>query len=411
MKRYLFNYRKCILNDGNKWEIAPQEKSAKPVTGIAFIGCGYVADLYLRTLGNRAGSLGLRGVWDKRADRLKQFTTYHNLTAYPDFDSLLADPSVDIVVNLTNPHQHFEISQRILAAGKHVYSEKPLALCLKQAEALVKQAADAGLQIVAAPSTVLGSAAQTMLKAVKDELRGSPRLIYAELDDGMVQKIGCENWVTETGAVWPAEDEFATGCTLEHAGYALSWLVAMCGPVRRVVTFAALTVPDKGPATPLGLTTPDFTCAVLEMDNGVVARLTNSIVAQHDHRFRVFCDDGCLCLDEVWNFAAPVRSIPLATTRLRRQLEKRLGWDGGHVVPPIALRKISFAKRGFPMDFTLGIADMADAIRDGRAPRLAGEFSLHITEVSLAIQHPERFGTEYVPKSAPAPIAPMTVAS
>jgi hypothetical protein len=63
------------------------------------------------------------------------------------------------------------------------------------------------------------------------------------------------------------------------------------------------------------------------------------------------------------------------------------------------------------MDFTLGVADMADAIRDGRTPRLAGEFSLHITEVSLAIQHPERFGTDYVPRSAPGPVAPLWVAS
>jgi predicted dehydrogenase len=376
-------------------------------TGIAFVGCGYVADLYLRTLDNRAGSLALKGVWDVRPDRLQCFTDHYGLHRYTGLDDLLADPAVDIVVNLTNPAQHFDVSQQILAAGKHVYSEKPLALHLDEAEKLIALAGHAGLHIVAAPSTVLGSAAQTIMKAVREEVRGKPRLVYAELDDGMVYKIGCEGWITETGAAWPATDEFATGCTLEHAGYALSWLVAMFGPVRRMVSLAALTVPDKGRATPANLSTPDFTCTVLEMDNGVIARLTNSIVAPHDHRFRVFCDDGWLGIKEVWDFAAPVRSVPLATTRLRRQLEKQLHWDGGRTLTPVAARKMKSARRGFPMDFTLGVAEMASAIRAGQVPRLAGEFSLHITEVSLAIQHPERFGCEYHPRSAPGPVAPM----
>lgn len=378
-------------------------------TGIAFVGCGYVADLYLRTLDNRKDKLALKGVWDVRPDRLERFAGHYGLRRYSNLDELLADPQVDIVLNLTNPAQHFAVSQKALEAGKHVYSEKPLALHLDQAQSLVAQAADARLEIVAAPSTVLGCAAQTLMKAVRESVRGRPRLVYVELDDGMVHRIGHEGWITETGAVWPAEDEFATGCTLEHAGYALSWLVATFGPVRRLVTFAAVTVPDKGKATPTTSLAPDFTCAVLEMDDGVIARLTNSIVAPHDHRYRVFCDDGWLGINEIWDFSAPVRSVPLATTRLRRQLDKRFGWDGGHMLAPVTTRKIKSARRGFPMDFTLGVAEMADAIQAGRPPRLAGEFSLHITEVSLAIQHPERTGHDYYPLSAPGPVAPMPV--
>lgn len=289
--------------------MGPQDSTEKPAMGIAFLGCGYVADLYLRTLGNRAGSLALWGVWDKDDVRLKRSTEHYDVPAYTNLGALLADLTIDIVVSLTNPNQHYEVSPRILAPGKHVYSETPLALNLDAAEDLISQAADVGLQIVAAPSTVLGSATQTMLKRVQDGVRGRPHLIYAELNDGMVPKIGCERCVT--GTVWPAADEFATDCTIEHAGYALSRLVTVCSPVRRVVTFAGLTVPDNGPATPKELTT----------------------------------------------------------------------------------------------------LDMADAIREGRAPPLAGKFFLHITKVSSAIQHPERFGTNYVPRSAPGPVAPLLVAS
>ena len=85
-------------------------------------------------------------------------------------------------------------------------------------------------------------------------------------------------------------------------------------PVRRVVTTAHCLIRDKGPHTPENYATPDFSCACLDFDDGVVARLTNSIVATHDHRFRIFCEDGMLEVDETWDFKAPVRSIPVPST-------------------------------------------------------------------------------------------------
>lgn len=388
-------------------ETAREWDTPRDSTGIAFIGTGYVADLYIQTLRNWVQVLGLRGVYDCRADRLERFAKHHNVPTYDSLDAVLADPTVEIVVNLTNPDQHYEISRRAMSAGKHVYSEKPLALTLQDAQALVEQATKAGLHIVAAPASFLGETAQTLRRAVADRVRGRPRLIYAEMDDGMVHRLGYANWKTGAGAVWPAEDEFLTGCTLEHAGYALAWMVGLFGPVRRLVTTAACLIADKGPDTPADYTTPDFTCALLHFDDGVVARLTNSIIAPHDHRFRVFCEDGILEVGETWDFRAPVRSIPVADTRWRRQAEKLLGWDGGRRLQPVHRRRISKMRQAYPMDFALGVAEMAQAINAGQVPRLAGAFSLHITEVSLAIQHPERFGTEYVPVSAPGPVAPM----
>lgn len=376
-------------------------------TGIAFIGCGYVADLYLETLSNWRGVLDLRGIYDIDIDRSATFSSHYDVPVYPSVEALLADDTVKIVVNLTNPFAHYVVSKRCLEAGKHVYSEKPLAMELGEAENLVSLAESAGLHIVSAPSSVLGEAAQTLCDAVARQERGKPRLVYAEMDDGLVHRIGYKNWKTASGALWPARDEFETGCTLEHAGYALTWLVAMFGSVRRMVSSAHCLMPNKGRDTPAGYSTPDFSCTVLEFDDGVVARLTNSIIALHDHRFRVFCDDGILSIDETWNFAAKVRSTPIATTRLRRQVEKKLGLDFGRTLKPLQDRKISAAKRGYYMDFALGVAEMGDAIGAGRAPRLAGDFSLHITEVSLAIQYPDRFGTDYRPRSEATSIAPL----
>lgn len=375
--------------------------------GIAFVGVGYVADLYLNTLSNWTQVLDLRGVYDRSPERLQVFAGEYGVECYDSLDAVLADDSVEIVANLTNPDQHYGISRRVLEAGKHVYSEKPLALDLAQAEELVRLANARGLHIVSAPASVLGEAAQTFCKAVHDRVRGKPVLAYAEMDDGMVHRIGYENWVTRTGATWPATDELATGCTLEHAGYALSWLIALFGPVRRVVSVARLLIGDKGPDTPENYSTPDFSCACLEFDDGVVARLTNSIIAPHDHNLRVFCEDGIIEVEETWDFKAQVRSVPIPTSRVRRQAQKIFGWDGGRRLEPAHKREISTAKRGYPMDFALGLAEMAQALRSGRPPRLSGAFSLHVTEVSLAIQHPERFGTVYVPRSEPEPVRAM----
>jgi len=103
--------------------------------------------------------------------------------------------------------------------------------------------------------------------------------IICWLDDGFIPQAPYRDWRSESGAPWPYEDEFHVGCTLEHAGYYLSWLIAMFGPVRRVVAAAAETIPDK----PGAGGTADFSVATLMFDDGPPVRLTCSITASHDH--------------------------------------------------------------------------------------------------------------------------------
>ena len=379
-------------------------------TGVAFVGCGYVADLYLNTLRNWSHVLDLRGVYDRVHGRRDHFAGFYNLDCYDSLSDLLDDQSVSIVLNLTNPDQHFAVTRACLQAGKHVYSEKPLSIDLAQAEDLAAEAERLGLHLASAPATVLGEAAQTLWREVREQTMGAPRLVYAELDDGMVHRIGYENWKTKSGAFWPADDEFATGCTLEHAGYALTWLAAMFGPAKRVVSFSSLLVADKGRGEVERPYAPDFSSACLEFSNGVVARMTNSILAPHDHRMRVICDDGVLSVGEIWNFASPVQRQPVLETRLKRQLEKKVGWKGIRRVQSVNRRRFASASRGYPMDFCAGPAEMASAIQEGRPPRLGGQFALHITELALAIQHPDRYGTEYIPRTQFEPMEPMPAA-
>jgi predicted dehydrogenase len=364
---------------------------------IAIVGTGYVADLYMPSLRTFPG-LDLVGAWDIDAARLSAFCRHWDVMAAPGLVQLLAQ--ADIILNLTSPNAHADVNRSAIAAGRHVWCEKPLALSAGEAARLVAMAVEQGVHIASAPCSVLGEAAQTAWRALRQGRIGTPRLVYAELDDGFLPAAPSARWVSASGAPWPADAEYRTGCTLEHAGYYLSWLMAMFGPVRRIVAGAARQL--DGVQTGAGHTTPDYASASLFFDT-IVARLTCSIIASRDHRLRIFGDEAILEVGEAWANDTPVR------IRRRHVIRRRL------IESPLASRvrlkgttHPKVGRRGAAaMNFALGVAEMAEAIASGRPPRLAGDFALHLTEVSLAMQ---AGGDRHIDSSFAA-IAPMAWAA
>ena len=217
------------------------------MTGVGIIGCGFVADYYAYTL-DRYPDLEVIAVADRNAERAQRFASHHGYSAAESVDALLADGRVDIVLNLTNPRSHVEVTLAALEAGKHVYSEKPLAMELADAVHLVELAESSGLQLSSAPCSLLGETAQTIWKAVRDDRIGTVRLVYAEMDEGLVHQMPYTYWKSSAGASWPARDEFEVGTVIEHAGYVTSWLPAMFGPVESIKGFADCRIPEKGEA-------------------------------------------------------------------------------------------------------------------------------------------------------------------
>ena len=350
------------------------------MTAVTLIGCGFVADLYMRSF-KTFPAVKVLGAFDRDPARMQAFCAHWGLTALPTLTTLFAvQPKDGVILNLTNPDQHFALTRECLQAGFHVYSEKPLAMSMPEATTLHALAQAKGLLLASAPCSVLGQAAQTLAHAVRHGVAGVPRLIYAALDDGFVSQAPVRAWVSESGAAWPYGDEFRVGCTVEHAGYYLSWLIGMFGTVRRVVAASAHLIPDK-----LGVAgaAPDFSVATLFFETGPVARLTCSIVAPHDHRIRVVGDAGVLELNKAWDNGAAVKYRRRFTLR-RRLLEH-----------PIA-RRIRLPGPTHPMvgrwgaasmNFALGPVEMLDAIATGRPCRLSADFALHLNEVTLAIHH------------------------
>lgn len=352
------------------------------MTGVAIVGCGYVADLYMQSF-SRYPTLELIGIFDRDDSRAARFSEHHNVHRFASLAELLADERVSIVLNLTNPRSHFEVSRQCLLADKHVYSEKPLAMHVEEAKQLVALAASRQRWISSAPCTLLGETAQTMWRALREQQAGKVRVVYAELDDGLVHLMPYRDWISESGAPWPYKDEFEVGCTLEHAGYYLTWLLAFFGPVKSMTAWASTQVPEKIAALQLDNDAPDFTVACMQFVSGVTARLTCSILAPHDHRLRIVGDDGVLSTKDCWMFRSPVKIRRMM--RFRRK-QFYLPFAKTYPLLPRVGDKIK-AKGAAQMDWFRGVNDLAEAITEERKPRLAPDFCLHVTELSLAIHN------------------------
>ncbi|MBP1861142.1 Gfo/Idh/MocA family protein [Rhizobium herbae] len=365
-------------------------------TGIAFIGTGFVADYYMTTLANHP-QLRLAGVWDVDPARLRQFSDYWKVRAFASADEAFADPAVAIVVNLTPPESHHAVNKAALLAGKHVYCEKPLAMTVDEARELVGLAAENGLILAGAPANALSDARAHCADILASSVIGTPRLAYAEMEDGPVFLDKWQEWRSRSGAKWPAVHEFEIGCTLEHAGYATSWLVSLFGPVANVAAFSALTFPNKGPGTEALALGPDFSVGCLTFRSGLVARLTSGLAAPRDRSLTIVGDKGTIVVRDLWDNRSPIHvELAGAGRPLLHRLIERLEWQfqrkfpfrltaGKSVSYPHAAEKSVLPAYPSQIDFVRGIAVQADAIRTGTKPFFSGETALHLTDIVLAL--------------------------
>ena len=394
---------------------------------IAVVGCGYVADSYGKTLKSYS-ELQLIGAYDNNKENLESFCSRWPAKKYTSLDQVLDDPSVEMVLNLTNPRSHYEITRKCIAAGKHVYSEKPLAMDAATAAALVELAKQKNVYLGTAPCSVLGETAQTIWKALRQGVIGRVRLVYANFDDGMIAPTASPwLWRNEAGVSWPAKDEFEVGCTFEHAGYILTWLAAFFGPAMAATAFSSCQIPDKG--IPVDRMAPDFSVGCIEYSENIVARVTCSIVGPKDKSLSIIGDDGVIFTSDVRNDSNPVYVRQIPAKRWEGAIERRLdplrSWLESclHAIPwtgrqwriqrryPFARKPSSrFVSKSKRVDFCRGPAEMAEAIRQKRQCRLSAELGLHITELIDALQNPRKFGRQKI-ESRFAPIEPLSWSS
>ncbi len=397
----------------------------KNMVGTAIVGCGNVASFYCSSMPLHP-ILRLAGVMDRNGGRSAAYAAYYSVPKYESFNDVLDDRSVELVVNLTNPRSHFFVSKACLEAGKHVYSEKPLAMSFPEARQLVRLAEQKGLYIASAPSRLLAETAQTMWKAVREKAVGTVHAVYAEMDGGLIYRSRYKEWVNEVGMHWPYKDEFEVGCTIEHAGYPVSWLSAYFGPVESLTAFATCQIPDLQTDVNPEVIPPDLTVACLKFKSGPVARLTSSWIAPSDHSIRIFGDIGVLSTDDVWEPKSPVyitrnRNIRVGPKTISIPWKKKypLAVPPGRTLTTKAGRIFMRSPRAITralrarylhlrkrVDFCLGPAEVATALREGRPCRLPPEYCLHNTEVVLAIHNSHETGSNHKITTSFAPMDP-----
>lgn len=402
---------------------------------IAYVGCGFVFDIYMRTRWAHP-EIEVAGVFDIDGARANVVGEHYGYHVYPSFDALLDDASVEIVVNLTNIGAHYEVTKRALEAGKHVYSEKPLTTDADQSRELFSLAQDRGLVFTGAPCNVFSDSVSTMWKAVLDGAIGKPLLVHAELDDNPVHLMNAGAVTSPTGAPWPLVEELQEGCTFEHVGYHLVWICAMFGPATSVTAFSKLLVQNRTDLPLNPADTPDYSVACLNFANGMAARVTCSFVAPRDHRMRIIGEEGELTGDSYRHYQSPVFLERFSTVSLNarkaytireqpllgrlfgvggRRLQLLRQWKS-HAVEAQRNARLSIKqklagyirrKQIYSQDKLLGIAEMARAIQAGRPQPLSPDFLMHVNELTLLIQRAGPEGIATKPTTTFAPISPL----
>lgn len=399
---------------------------------IAIVGCGFVFDIYMRTL-KAHPELNVAGVYDLNPERARRVGKHYGFQVYESFESLLRDQRVSIVVNLTNIGSHYAVIKQALEAGKHVYSEKPLTKSVEESATLFQIAAERGVRLYAAPCNIFSDTVRTLFKAVEDKAIGKPLLVYAELDDNPIHLMEFEKVRSPTGAPWPLEEEIREGCTYEHIGYHLVWICGLLGPATHVTAMSSELIDNKKAGMPAKVGTPDYSVACLTFANGAAARITCSVVAPRDHRMRIIGHEGEVYADSYRHYKSPVYLERFTKGGLSaRKLRTLRTWPGigslfgigGKRLPFVRHWKSVAMERNFnpnstvreklfewvrrrevyAQDKLIGVVEMAQDLKLGREQYLSPDFIMHVNELTLLVQGAGPEGVAIRPTTTFSPI-------
>lgn len=332
--------------------------TGSPIT-VGIIGAGVISARYLLNA-SRFPHLTMVAIADIDAARAESRAVQHGIRAL-SVDELLADPGIDTVVNLTVPAAHADVTRAALLAGKHVYSEKPLATDRDLGRDLVRLAADRGLKLGCAPDTFLGAGLQAARAALDAGAIGKPVAATA-----FMASFGPESWHPDPAFFYAP----GAGPLFDIGPYSLTMLVHLFGPIR-AVSASAISARSQRPIGSgprrgqlIDVRTPTHVSAHLEFDSGPVATLLTSfdVPASRLPRGEVYGTEGTLALPDPNTFGGPVQ--------VRRHDD-----DEWHDVPLDGA--FEEESRG------LGLADMLAG--HGGAHRASGDLALHVLDAMQSI--------------------------
>lgn len=338
--------------------------------GVGIIGAGVISDTYLKNL-TSFPDVEVLAVGDLLPDRAQKKAEEYGVPVHGDASAVLDHPDVQVVVNLTIPAAHVEVSEAAINAGKHVWTEKPVGLDLADVSRILAAADAAGLRVGSAPDTILGPGFQTAKRAIAEGVIGEP--LFAQT---AFQTQGPDLWHPDPAFL------FSTGAgpLLDMGPYYISGLVSLLGPVARVFA-AGLRARDErtvhlGPIAGTNFTVEVPTTVqlttVFEAGQQAQSLLSFDSALERHGVFEVHGTEGTIVLPDPNQFEGRIAYVkPLGVLRDGARFEQE--W-------------IDVPQQGAVVGRGLGLLDMVRAIAEDRPHVASGRLGLHVLDVMLSAE-------------------------
>lgn len=356
--------------------------SLKPVN-VGIIGCGAISGAYLSQC-PKFEMLRVVACADLMPERAQARAQEFNVPRACSVDELLADDSIEIVINLTIPAAHYDVAMAAVNAGKSVWNEKPLTVTREQGRALLAAAEAKGVLVGCAPDTFMGAGGQTCRKLIDDGWIGQPIAATA-----FMLCHGHESWHPDPEFYYKA----GGGPMFDMGPYYLTALVNLLGPVQRVCGSARITFPTRTitsqpkHGTVVDVDVPTHIAGVLDFAGGAIGTIVTSfdVWAARTPCIEIYGTEGTLAVPDPNGTGGPVRIC-------------RPGGDWTDM--PLSHPYASISR-------STGVADMAYALRTGRPHRASGALALHVLDIMHAIHDASRDSRYLTLDTACAQPAPL----
>jgi predicted dehydrogenase len=355
---------------------------------IGIVGCGNISGKYLAS-GQFFHLLETAACADIDLARAKARAEEFGVPVACTVEELLADPDIRIVVNLTTPQAHAEVSLAAIAAGKHVFAEKPLAVTREEGRSILDAACQRGVMVGAAPGTFLGGGLQTCRKMVDDGAIGRPVACSA-----FMMSHGHESWHPDPAYYYKA----GAGPMFDMGPYYLTALTTLMGPVSRIAGSAGIQIPERTITSKpkygekIVVETPDHVTGTLEFASGAIGTIITTFATWMSQlpRIEIYGTEATLSVPDPNSMGGPVRICP-AGKREWTDVPLTHGHTDGKTM------------------WGIGVADMAYALLSGRPHRATGEQAYHVLDLMQGFLDVAQEGKRYcVPSTFQRP-APLPV--
>ena len=375
-------------------------------TRIGIIGCGVISEVYMNNIRRFYGRIRVVSCADRIREKAEALAASYDIGKVCTVEELLADPQIDIVLNLTIPQAHYEINQKAVTAGKHVYCEKPLALTVREAEELRRLAKEKGVRIGCAPDTFLGAGLQTCRRLIDEGWIGKPVGATANM----------MNHGTET---WHRSPDFyyqpGGGPLFDMGPYYITALVSLLGPVEKAGCFSTkgfeqrriYSMPRRGES--IRVEVPTHYAGILRFRSGAVANINLSFDAWLSNlpKLEIYGTEGTIVVPDPNRFDGEVKLI--RREALLDAVEAAPGdeaagllsrpemWEKYRVMPSL-YRQPDGNMRG------IGLLDMICAIENQRPARAGAELAGHVLEVMECLSREDAVSAVASSCERPAPM-------